>query len=304
MKWMTAGVSIAALSIATPLAAQDVETEAELEAEETEMAGAMLGAMLGENEEFQKFVDLFKPEPLTPDQEARLPLATQVVGAMIPPGTMGDVFSSMFRDIVDPIMALEEEDKIGTASSMLGWYVGEGDIDEAAAAEIVAIIDPSREARETATMKAIEKGIGDIMIVLEPSVREAMSKAFAASFSETELTDIGAFFATPSGAAFASKSYKLASDPTIFVGMLENLPQMMGPIMAAVSEGEKAIEALPKAKAFADLSATERARLMALSGLSEAELEEAMMMADEDAVEAAAEAAEEAMEEADDEWDS
>jgi len=79
---------------------------------------------------------------------------------------------------------------------------------------------------------------------------------------------------------------------------------MMGPIMAAVSEGEKAIEALPKAKAFADLSATERARLMALSGLSEAELEEAMMMADEDAVEAAAEAAEEAMEEADDEWDS
>ena len=64
MKWMTAGVSIAALAIATPLAAQDVETEAELEAEETEMAGAMLGAMLGENEEFQQFVDLFKPEPL------------------------------------------------------------------------------------------------------------------------------------------------------------------------------------------------------------------------------------------------
>jgi hypothetical protein len=290
MKRISMIASAFALALATPAAAQEQPDNAA----ESEMAGEMLGAMLGEDEDFQKFVELFQPEPLTPQQEARLPLATQVVGAMIPDGTMADMMSSMFRDIVDPLMALEEDTQVDTASSLLGWYVGDEALDEAAAAEIVAIIDPAREAREAATMDAIEKGIADVMVVIEPAMREAMAKAFAASFSDTELTDIGTFFATPSGAAFASKSYKLASDPTIFVGMLENLPQMLGPIMAAVAEGEQAIAALPEAKTFADLSAAERARLSALSGLTEEELEEAMtVVADEEAVEEAA-----------DEWDS
>lgn len=290
MKRISMIASAFALALATPAAAQEQPDNAA----ESEMAGEMLGAMLGEDEDFQKFVELFQPEPLTPQQEARLPLATQVVGAMIPDGTMADMMSSMFRDIVDPLMALEEDTQVDTASSLLGWYVGDEALDEAAAAEIVAIIDPAREAREAATMDAIEKGIADVMVVIEPAMREAMAKAFAASFSDTELTDIGTFFATPSGAAFASKSYKLASDPTIFVGMLENLPQMLGPIMAAVAEGEQAIAALPEAKTFADLSVAERARLSALSGLTEEELEEAMtVVADEEAVEEAA-----------DEWDS
>lgn len=290
MKRILLGASIATLALATPVMAQD----AEMEAGDAEISVEVLGAMLGEDEDFQAFLELFKPKPLTPEQEARLPLAAQVVGAMIPDGTMGELMTSMFRDIVGPYAALEAENQAEIAASMLGWYVGDEDIDEVAATKIIAILDPSREAREAATMDAIETGIADVMAVMEPAIRDAMSKAYAASFSDAELTDIGAFFTTPSGAAFASKSYKLASDPTIFVGMLENLPQMMGPIMAAVSTGEEAIEALPQQKGYADLTASERARLAELSGLNISELEEAMSLDDE----------EDAIEESGEEWDN
>lgn len=277
--------------MATPVAAQDEVGEADMTAE-------ALGAMLGEDEDFQKFLGAFKPEPLTPEQEARQPLATQVVGAMMPDGATGEMMSSMFRDIIDPLSALRGDGDAATASSLLGWYVGDEDLDEEAASEIVAIIDPARAAREKATMDAIEKGIADVMLIMEPAMREAMSKAFAANFDDTELTDIGTFFATPSGASFAAKSYKLSSDPRLFVGMLENLPQLLGPIMAAVAEGEEAIGALPQTKSFAELTPAERARLAALSGLTEAELEDAM------AAEPGDEAMEESADAVEEEYDS
>ena len=275
MKIWGAGLSALALAVATPVMAQDEEPTDEIGMDVLEQA---MGEELAADPDFQKFLAAFKPKPLTPEQEALVPLASEVVAAIIPQGAMGEMFTDMFRDLSGPFALLgKNDDEMATASALLGGYFDGEDLGEKASAEVVAIIDPARKQREEATMQAIEDGIIDVMTVLEPVMRVAMSKAYAANFSRTELTDIGAFFATPSGASFASKSYRLASDPRIWLSMMENVPELIGPIMGAMIEGQAKVAALPQAKTYADLTPAERSRLTALTGLSETELEEAMM---------------------------
>ena len=301
MKIWGAGLSALALAVATPAVAQD-EEQTEEQADELGMEA--LGEAITSDPDFQKFLQAFKPEPLTPEQEALVPLASDVVGAMIPQGAMGEMFSAMFQDLTEPFAMLGGDSQTGTASELLGWYVDGDDLGEDTSAEVVAIIDPAREQRKEAEMQAIQDGIIDVMAALEPAMREAMAKAYAANFTRTELTDIGAFFSTPSGASFASKSYKLASDPRIWVGMLDNLPELIGPIMGAVMEGQAKVEALPQAKTYADLTPGERSRLTALTGLTESELEEAMSLADEAPMEEAEDATEDAADAMEEDYDS
>ncbi|MEM6476978.1 MAG: DUF2059 domain-containing protein [Pseudomonadota bacterium] len=264
-----------AFAAATPLAAQDDDVTETVSIEESEESGAEdIEAMMG------LLGALFQVEPLTPEQEARLPIAQSVAEKMIPEGALGEMMGTLMKDIMDPFTSLGPPPANATVSKGLGISLFELDLTEEQTAEVAALLDPAFEVRSKREMEAFPQMLSSIMSVMEPSMREAMAELYAIRFEDSELTELNTFFATPLGEKFASESFKMAADPRLMVAGMEALPQLLG----TVSDMESAIEAatadLPEKRAFADLPASEKARISELTGLSAEEIEARISEAD------------------------
>ena len=272
-----------------PVFAQD---EAEYQAgEQEEMAGVM--AMLG---------SMFKAEPLTAEQQARLPLAQTIVGKIMPDGTMREMFDGMMGGMFGELMTAgaEAEPARTFVANQLGLYGEEISLSDEQATEIANMLDPVRNERKAKEAEMMPQVIGEVMTTMEPTMRKAMSELYAVYFNDTELADIDTFFSTPSGTAYARKSFKMSSDPRIMAATMESLPQMMEQFGAIEAKMKAATADLPASRTFAELTAQEKARVAKLTGFSVDDLEEwssPAIGAAEEATEAAYEAAEEAAEE-------
>lgn len=250
-----AATSALALGFSAPLAAQETEPAPdEMEAVMAQLAG------------------MFPAEPLTAEEEARLPQATRIVALMIPEGSLAEMMGSMFDEMIGPIMAIEGgissstvAKGIGVESYMLGLTPDQS-------AEAAAIFDPAwaeRRERETAIFPEI---MANIMTVMEPSMRKAMSELYAINFTETELNDIESFFSTESGASFARKSFTMSSDPRILSATMESMPAIMGSFADMEAQMEEASADLPAVRSFAELSAEEQAEVARITGYSPDEI--------------------------------
>lgn len=256
----TSAVSLAALAfVPQPLAAQDAHDEGAVQeaAEGDPMAEAMgmLGAM-------------FPAEPLTAEQEARLPQATRIITRMIPEGTLGEMMGGLFDNLMNPMMAALDAPASATVQKGIGVSPASIGLTEEQTAEIAALIDPAyaeRHSREMAVMPAVMR---DMMTVMEPTMRKAMSELYAIHFSQKELDDIEGFFQTESGTAYARKSFTMSSDPRIISASMEAMPQMM----SAFADIEKKIAAasadLPPKRSFAELPEADKAKIAELTGYS------------------------------------
>ena len=229
-----------------------------------------------EEDAFAAFAAMFTAEPLTEEQQARLPLAKEIVGKMIPEGTLGEMMGGMFDSIFDPIMEMATSNPKGDVAKMLGVESYELDVTEEQAVELATILDPvwkERNSLMASTMPALMK---DMMQVMEPPMRKAMSEAYAVYFNEQELNDIDAFFSTESGLAFARKSFTMASDPRIIGASMEAMPAMMESLGSLETKMEEATADLPAKRSFAELSAEERARIAEITGASVEDIQQTM----------------------------
>jgi hypothetical protein len=188
---------------------------------------------------------------------------------------MGTMFDNLFKPLMTATSAPTSKD----AAKLLGLDAAELHLREGQAAEIVRIIDPAHEERAARTAAAMPDAMNRMMTAAEPVMRQALSEIYAVYFDESELADIGAFFDTPSGIAYARKSMSMASDPRYLGAMMRSMPD----IVAGMSEMEGALAAaiadLPMAKSYADLTAEERVRLAELTGLDAATIQSAMDLA-------------------------
>lgn len=229
-------------------------------------------------------MEAFAAEPLTPEEEARLPLAETVVAKMLPPGSMKKVMDSTFGGLMGPFM-----DMAAAAGPNLVDHIGyeesELEISEEKVEEVAAIVDPNWQERQKREMALMQSAIGEVMEAMEPAMRKGMSEAYAVTFTDAELTDLNAFFSTETGASFASKSYELANDPRVMGAAMSTLPAMMEQFAAMGEQMKVAMADLPARKTFETLSASEKARLVALTGLSEEDLKIGMEVAAETAAE-------------------
>lgn len=248
--------SLAALAlIPQPLAAQDDTSDPAVD-----QTMAMIGAM-------------FPAEPLTPEQQARLPQAQRIITRMIPDGTMSEMVGPMFDKLLGPIMAAGGASANNAITKGIGIEAGSLDLSPEQTAELAALFDPAhaeREKREAAVMPGVMR---DLMTVMEPSMRKAMSELYAIHFSAAELDGIEAFFQTDIGTAFARKSFTMSSDPRILSASMEALPQMMGSFAAMEQKMAQATADLPARRGFAELSAAEQAKVAKLTGYSVDELQ-------------------------------
>ena len=249
---LLAGLALAA----APAAAQDAAKQAIPSQEDWDANSAELGAQL-------------TVEPLTAEQQARLPQARALVERIMPPGTVQQMLGGMLDGLLAPVQPGANE-SVTVITQRFGYDLtaNQADADEAA-----TILDPNwseRFRRQSAMMPVI---MGRMMITVEPVLRSTMAELYAVHFTTDELTGIDAFFATPIGAAYAQKSFGMASDPRLMASIVtQAMPQMYADIASMENDLAAATAGLPPERSYADLSNAERARLGQLLGLGEDEL--------------------------------
>ncbi|MEQ5788266.1 hypothetical protein J3454_10210 [Erythrobacter sp. NFXS35] len=281
----TATAGLAALTLAPqPLAAQEpAQEDAALSAEPDEMqqAMAMLGAM-------------FPAEPLTADQEARLPQAQRIIARMIPEGTLSEMMGSMFDKLLGPVMQMGGTAATSTVTGATGLSALDLDLPAEQVEELAGLFDPAWAVRQEREMAMFPEMMAQMMDAMEPGMRKAMAELYAINFNPTELNEIEAFFLTETGTTYARKSFTMSSDPRVIRATMEAMPAIMGTIGSLEQKLAEATADLPSKRSFADLTPTEKAKVAELTGYTVEEIEANLDAgaADGEAYDTAAEAAE------------
>ena len=252
MKTWKLALAVPLALLSAPVLAQDAEAQREAEV-------------------MASLAQMFAVEPLTPEQQERLPLASELVEQIMPPGTMKEVMGGMFDSFMGPMMEIAAAAGPNT-TDILGYSAEELGLSDAEAAEIASIVDPVWQERRTREMSLVQESMGEIMTAMEPAMRKGMSEAYAVHFTRGELTDISAFFATESGASYARKSYALSSDPRIMSAAMSQMPAMMASFKQMEEDAKTIVAELGEKKTFEALSNPEKRRLLELTGLSEEDL--------------------------------
>lgn len=262
MRRLIAAFFAAGLIAAAPAAAQDKNAKPSAQ-ESGEAVAEMMRSM-------------FKVEPLTAEQQARLPQAEKLVARIMPPGTMAQVMGGMFDKMLGPIMTMAGQASSSEVARELGVEAGDIQLENAEVARVAAILDPVWKERREAEMAAVQRMMGTVMTTMEPGMRKGMSEAYAINFTAAELADIERFFTTPSGATFARKSYALASDPRLIAASMEALPQMMAQMKVMEEEAKAATAGFPPRRSYADLTSAQRDEIARLTGLKQDAIREGM----------------------------
>ncbi|MDT8279330.1 MAG: DUF2059 domain-containing protein [Erythrobacter sp.] len=261
MRSLTAAAAGLALLVATPaLAAQDATPTAPSEADQ-------LAAMS------EMFSGMFTAEPLTPDQESRLPAAEQLIAKVIPEGTMAEMMDKVYNGVMGPIMAAAPDGATTTLARQIGLPPYALDLGEDQAAELASLFDPAWAERQQREMAIIPAMMKDVMTLMEPGMRKAMAELYAIRFSDSDLAEIDAFFSTTTGAKYARESFLMASDPRIMAASMDAMPALMGMMGDMEARMAESVADLPAVRSFADLSPEERARVAEMTGYSVEDIE-------------------------------
>ena len=230
---------------------------------------------------------MFDTSSLPPIEPARLSLAQQTMGALIPTGSLEKMIDNLYGKMFKTIMA----ELGGQSDLMLSIKTGvESDkiatLDEATKTKVADIFDPHRKEREDQITRVIKPLISEALTDLERPMREGMAKAYARKFSAAQLTDLNSFLATPTGRLYANEWMALQADPEVMVAVMKALPPMVTKFMDRGPQIEKDMKELPKEKQLSDFSDKELASLAKLMKVDVKVLKEQRDMWKTDVIEA------------------
>lgn len=213
MRALIFGASLIALSV--PMSSAMATT-----AKPAEPRPSTLGAPPDMNAILGMFDKMFPPQP-DPDP-ARLALAQSTAAAIWPSGSYGTLMTGMLGNVYDRVMTLKESDLPG-AKPQKASAAGSGRSlhDEAIAK------DPYFDQRSAAIRQVLAEQMGQISAIIDPRMRNGLARAMARRFDERQLTDINAFFATPTGHALAGQYLQIWVDPDLMRSMAGSMPEMM-----------------------------------------------------------------------------
>lgn len=230
---------------------------------------------------------MFDTSSLPPIDPARLTLAQQTMGALIPAGSlelmMDNLYGKMFKTIMGEFG--------GQSDLMLSIQTGVeseqiAKLDEATKGKVADMFDPHRKEREDQITKVIKPLISEVLGDMEPPMREGMSKAYARKFTAAQLTDLNGFLATPTGALYANEWMALQADPEVMVAVVKAIPPLITKFIDRAPELEKDFKDLPKEKQLSDFDDKELAKLAKLMKVDVTVLKDQRDMWKTDSVEA------------------
>ncbi len=261
MKKIVNAMAAAALVCAVPAAAQE-------DPEHSESAMSP-----GELDEFASMMaGLFQTEPLTEEQNARLPAAQAVVGEMMPDGFYGEMMAGMMDKMLRPMLTMFSQPEFVLGARLTVDAEAIEALEEAEQAELTAMLDPAYQARGDAMVAVLTSRMGGMFTAMEGPMREGLSKAYAVRFDDAQLADIAAFFATPTGGEYARESMALFADPQVMQASMQALPAMMSGFGDIESAMREAMEALPAERGYGDLTEAQRERMAELLDVDPAQL--------------------------------
>ena len=261
MKKIVNAMAAAALVCAVPAAAQEDPEHSESAmspGELDEFAGMMAG--------------LFQTEPLTEEQNARLPAAQAVIGEMMPDGFYGETMAGMMDKMLRPMLTMFSQPEFVLGARLTVDAEAIEALEEAEQAELTAMLDPAYQARGDAMVAVLTSRMGGMFTAMEGPMREGLSKAYAVRFDDAQLADIAAFFATPTGGEYARESMALFADPQVMQASMQALPAMMSGFGDIESAMREAMAALPAERGYGDLTDAQRERMAELLDVDPAQL--------------------------------
>lgn len=261
MKKIVNAMAAAALVCAVPAAAQEDPEHSESAmspGDLDEFAGIMAG--------------LFQTEPLTEEQNARLPAAQAVVGEIMPDGFYGEMMAGMMDKMLRPMLTMFSQPEFVLGARLTVDAEAIEALEEAEQAELTAMLDPAYQARGDAMVAVLTSRMGGMFTAMEGPMREGLSKAYAVRFDDAQLADIAAFFATPTGGEYARESMALFADPQVMQASMQALPAMMSGFGDIESAMREAMAALPAERGYGDLTEAQRERMAELLDVDPAQL--------------------------------
>lgn len=210
------------------------------------------------------------PAPVDP---ARAAIAGKVVAKVFPKGTyrklMGSSMDKLMASVMDGAMAMP----IGQIAAIGGLPTEDAEkLDKATIGEILTIYDPHFRERAQIGMRAMMDSMTDLMDSFEPRVQAGLTRAYARKFSAGQLSELDAFFSTPTGSFYAAESMGLYMDPEIVAEMQAMMPELMAKMPDFMKAMTDATKHLPPARKPSELKPEERARLASLLGVKEKDL--------------------------------
>jgi hypothetical protein len=186
------------------------------------------------------------PAAATAPDPALAAAADKAVASLVPRG----IYLRMMRDQFPKMMDAMMSQMSGMKASDLGLPPGKnGDVTLAAAAEKE---DPAFQERMSVMTRVMGEELGPVFEKMEPAIRAGLSRSFQRRFSLAQLTDMNAFFGTPSGAAFANDYLLTFMDPEMMQSVMAAMPEMMKAMPAVFSKVEQETARLPKPKKQAE----------------------------------------------------
>jgi hypothetical protein len=190
------------------------------------------------------------PMPVAvPMDPAKITAAKAVVDKLWPLGTYDRVMDATmggFMDsLMDQIMAMRLTDLVPPEMQK---DMPKGPEAKMTFKEIMAKEDPHFVERMRISSTVMNTEMKPILAKWEPAVRDIMAKALGKKFSTTQLTDLAAFFGTPSGSAFAKEWMVLYLEPEYYLSMKDMIPDLIkiGPGIAKKVEAATAHLPMPK----------------------------------------------------------
>jgi hypothetical protein len=178
---------------------------------------------------------------------ARLAAAKPVIEKLWPLGTyrrmMDGSMSKIMDSMMESMMGMKASDLAGAAIDKSGKAAEVSG--NSSMGELATKADPNFRERMKLTMDAMMSGMIPIMEKIEPQVVENLTKIYARRFSTVQLADMAAFFATPSGKAYAEQSMLVFMDPEMIQGMQAFVPELMKSMPDILKKAEEATKHLP-----------------------------------------------------------
>lgn len=180
------------------------------------------------------------PPSVAAADPARLAAAEKAVATLVPKGIYMKMMRDQFPRMMDAMMA----QMMGMTPGELGLPASGGDRDRTMR-DAASGADPHFEERMKIMTRVMSEEMGALFDKIEPRVRAGLARAFARKFTKQQLDEMNAFFATPTGNAFASEYLTTFMDPEVTQEMMTATPEMMKAMPAIMAKMEAATKHLP-----------------------------------------------------------
>jgi hypothetical protein len=175
----------------------------------------------------------------------RLELAETMAGKIIPPGS----YQKLMKEMVDQMSEGLIAQMMGIDAAIIAKTAGAdpASVEGQSLGDLATQADPHFKERMDIMMKVMFEEMGQLMTAMEPAARSGLARVYARKYDAKQLSEMNAFFATPSGSTFAADFMSTFTDKEMMTAMMGEMPKMMEAMPDIIKKVEAATAHLPPA---------------------------------------------------------